>query len=257
MLRGPQGTRYGANALGGLIYMQSMPPTEAFAADFEATAGNDGTLALGAAVGGPIDDSLRYRASLHQYQSDGFRHNAYLGRDDTYGRDELSARGKLDVGAERSSRRRFRGTVRRRRQRLRRVGHRQRLHDVLRQARQAMHNARSQARFEFSRSSPAFDLVSISGAAQTDATFSFDADWGNDEYWAPVVYDYITTNERDRRTYNQEVRLLSKPGAIARGRGDWLIGVYALDLEESNDQLDAGILDDDVFAIPACSTIRW
>ena len=249
VLRGPQGTRYGANALGGLIYMRSMEPTEAFTADVEATAGNDGTLALGAALGGPIDDSLRYRASLHQYQSDGFRHNAYLDRDDTYGRDELSARGKLtwepsdridvdfaglyidvDNGYDawaidngfttysdkpgKDAQRSIAGSIR-----------------VLAEL-------------------PVFDLVSISGAAQTDATFSFDADWGNDEFWAPVVYDYITRNERDRRTYNQEVRLLSKPGAIARGRGEWLIGVYALDLAESNDRLDAGILDDDLFCDP-------
>ncbi len=243
VLRGPQGTRYGANALGGLIYMRSMEPTQAFAADVEATAGNDGTLALGAALGGPIDDSLRYRASLHQYQSDGFRHNAYLDRDDTYGRDELSARGKLtwepsdkidvdfaglyidvDNGYDawaidnafttysdkpgKDAQRSIAGSIR-----------------VLAEL-------------------PAFDLVSISGAAQTDATFSFDADWGNAAYWSPFVYDYVTSNERDRRTYNQEVRLLSKPGAIVGGRGDWLVGVYALDLNETNDRLDVGVDDD-------------
>ena len=37
-------------------------------------------------------------------------------------------------------------------------------------------SVRVHARFE------RFDLVSISGAADTDATFSFDADWGNDAY---------------------------------------------------------------------------
>jgi iron complex outermembrane receptor protein len=94
--------------------------------------------------------------------------------------------------------------------------------------------------------------VSISGAADTDATFSFDADWGNGAYWAPFVYDYITTNDRERRTYNQEVRVLSKPGAIAGGRGDWLVGVYALDLEESNDHLDLGAYEDP-FCGPACT----
>ncbi|HLF11015.1 MAG TPA: TonB-dependent receptor, partial [Gammaproteobacteria bacterium] len=247
VLRGPQGTRYGANALGGLIYMRSMAPTDEFSADFEATGGSDDARALGAAAGGPLGESLGVRASLHHYQSSGFRDNAFLGRDDTYGRDETSARGKLawspsdrldvdfaglyvdvDNGYDawaidngfttysdkpgRDAQRSIAGSVR--------------------------------VRAELDR----FDLVSISGAAQTDATFSFDADWGNDDFWAPFVYDYVTSNERDRRTYNQELRLLSKPGAIASGRGAWLAGVYALDLGESNDHLDVGI--DNVFCDP-------
>src|SRR5690606_37318649 len=87
VLRGPQGTRYGANALGGLVYVRSAAPTETPSADFELTRGNDDTAALDAAVGGPIGDSAGYRLSLHRYESNGFRQNDYLGRDDTYGRD--------------------------------------------------------------------------------------------------------------------------------------------------------------------------
>ena len=95
VLRGPQGTRYGANALGGLIYMRSVAPSAALTADVEATAGSDGTDALGAAFGGPIGDALKFRTSLQTYESEGFRDNVFLGREDTYGRDELTARGKL------------------------------------------------------------------------------------------------------------------------------------------------------------------
>jgi outer membrane receptor protein involved in Fe transport len=80
--------------------------------------------------------------------------------------------------------------------------------------------------------------------------FSFDADWGNPAYWAPFVYDYVTSNDRQRRTASQELRVLSKPGAIAGGRGDWLVGVYALALDERNDHLDVGVYDDDAFCDP-------
>jgi iron complex outermembrane receptor protein len=246
VLRGPQGTRYGANALGGLIYMRSMEPTAELAGDFEATAGNDSTLAIGAAVGGPLSDELRLRGSLHQYQSDGFRHNAYLDRDDTYGRDELSARGKLAWTPSEEVDVDFSGLY----------------IDVDngydgwaidngfttysdKPGEDAQRSVAGSVRVLAAL--PAFDFVSISGAAQTDATFSFDADWGNADFWAPYVYDYVTNNERDRRTYNQEFRLLSKPGAIAEGRGDWLIGAYVLDSSETNDRIDVGV--DDFFML--------
>ena len=51
---------------------------------------------------------------------------------------------------------------------------------------------------------------------------------------------------------SQEVRVLSKPGAIADGRGDWLAGVYVLDLDEGNDQRNVG-LSEDPFCGAACS----
>jgi outer membrane receptor protein involved in Fe transport len=40
---------------------------------------------------------------------------------------------------------------------------------------------------------------------------------------------------------------MSKPGAIARGRGEWLAGAYALDLDEGNDQRNLG-----TYADPFC-----
>jgi iron complex outermembrane receptor protein len=249
VLRGPQGTRYGSNALGGLIYMRSADPTDELAADFEATAGSDGTNALGAAVGGPLSDELGFRASLHQYKSDGFRDNVHLRRDDTYGRDELAARGKLDWSPSDRLAIDFAGLY----------------VDVDngydawaidnglqtysdKPGRDAQRSVAGSIRVHAALAT--VDIVSISGAADTDAAFSFDADWGNPAYWAPFVYDYVTVNDRERRTYNQEVRVLSKPGAIAGGRGDWLAGVYALDVAESNDHLDLGVYED-----PFCGSV--
>ena len=249
VLRGPQGTRYGANALGGIIYLRSTDPTDKFSADFEATGGSDEAAGLGAAVGGPLGAHLGGRASIYRFRSDGFRHNVYLNRDDTYGRDELSAHGKLHWTPSDRLDVDFAGLY---------VdvdngydawaidnGFNTYTDKPGRDAqRSTAGSVRIDARFD------RFDLVSISGAANTDATFSFDADWGNDAYWAPYVYDYFTSNQRERRTYNQELRFLSKPGAIAGGRGDWLAGLYALDLTESNDHLDVGIYDDGVFCTP-------
>jgi outer membrane receptor protein involved in Fe transport len=251
VLRGPQGTRYGANALGGLVYMRSQDPPADFAADFEATTGSGGTRALGAAVGGPAGDSLGFRASVHRFENGGFRDNVFLGRDDTYGRDELTTRGKLawspsdDVDVD------LAGLY---------VdvdngydawaidnGFRTYSDDP---GRDAQRSVAGSARVQAALGD--VDLVSITGMALTDATFSFDADWGNGPYWAPFTYDYFSSNDRERRTLSQELRVLSKPGAIAAGRGEWLVGVYGLDVDESNDQRSVGIYRDP-FCGPVCS----
>jgi outer membrane receptor protein involved in Fe transport len=251
VLRGPQGTRYGANALGGLVYMRSQAPPADLSSDFEATTGSDGTHALGAAVGGPLSDVVGFRASVHSYENDGFRDNVFLGSDDTYGRDELTARGKLAWSPSDDVRIDFSGLY----------------VDVDNgydawaidngfdtysdnPGRDAQRSAAGSVRVQATLGR--VDLVSISSFAETDAVFSFDADWGNLAYWAPFVYDWVTTNNRERRTVSQELRVLSKPGAIAGGRGDWLVGVYALDLDERNEQRNVGVYEDP-FCGPICS----
>jgi outer membrane receptor protein involved in Fe transport len=97
VLRGPQGTRYGANALAGLVYVQSMSPSGEREGSVQLTAGDDNTLAGGVALGGPLtaDESLLFRVSAHHHESNGFRDNTYLGRDDTNARNETSFRGRL------------------------------------------------------------------------------------------------------------------------------------------------------------------
>ena len=95
VLRGSQGMRYGANALAGLIYMRSAPPTPDWTGRLQVSAADDDALSAGIAVGGPIDDSLTFRLSAHHHESDGFRSNSFLSRDDTNGRQETTVRGRL------------------------------------------------------------------------------------------------------------------------------------------------------------------
>lgn len=97
VLRGPQGTRYGANALAGLIYLKSNDPTSVFEHGAELQLGDDNLRTYSGFSSGPLTDSgkLLYRVSLQQHEQNGYRDNLYLGRDDTNGRDEFTGRIKL------------------------------------------------------------------------------------------------------------------------------------------------------------------
>ena len=95
VLRGPQGTRFGASALAGVVNIRGRDPGDTFEASFDAGGGNLGSWMVGGAAGGPLTDTLRARLAVRQNVRDGFMKNAFLGRDDTQDIDETSVRGKL------------------------------------------------------------------------------------------------------------------------------------------------------------------
>ena len=92
VLRGPQGARFGANALAGLVYVKSNEATQTSEHGLKATAGNDDLINLAGYSSGAISEDLSYRVSLEQHQQNGYRDNSFLGKDDTNGIDELSGR---------------------------------------------------------------------------------------------------------------------------------------------------------------------
>ncbi|HET6630229.1 MAG TPA: TonB-dependent receptor plug domain-containing protein [Woeseiaceae bacterium] len=243
VLRGPQGTRYGANAIGGLIYLRSTAPTEEWSGLVELGAGTDDALSGGVAFGGPITegDALSFRVSAHHHESDGFRDNAFLHRDDTNGRDETTFRGKLLWDAPHDWRALW-TTM---------------LADVDdgydafaidnsltvlsdHPGRDAQRSLGSSLRLEW-EGAGGFAFTSITSAADSDRHFAFDADWGNPEAWAPFTYDFISVNHRERQTLSQELRLASTEGGrIFNGTTDWLVGAYLLDLDETLSTLNRG-----------------
>jgi len=79
VLRGPQGTRYGANALAGLINIKTNDPADTFAAYFKVSVADYETRTLGGMLTGPISDKVQYRLVAEKHQSDGYYDNRFFG----------------------------------------------------------------------------------------------------------------------------------------------------------------------------------
>lgn len=75
VLRGPQGTLYGRNAIGGAINTVSKRPTDDFTTDAVVGFGNYDAKKFGVAVSGPINDWLRYRLVGFKEYRDGIDPN--------------------------------------------------------------------------------------------------------------------------------------------------------------------------------------
>ena len=95
VLRGPQGTAFGSNALGGLVLVTTNDPTEQLAGSLTAGLGNYGAWRAGAVLSGPLSEDVLGRLAVHQFKGDGYIKNAYLDAADSNGFDELAVRGKL------------------------------------------------------------------------------------------------------------------------------------------------------------------
>jgi outer membrane receptor protein involved in Fe transport len=249
VLRGPQATRFGANAIAGLVYVQSADADEQSGLNAQIMLGNDETRATGISVGGALGEGLNGRFSVHHFAGNGFYDNASLGVEDSNQRDELVGRGKLkwDLGNDWSAR--LTGLF----------ANFNNGYDAWSPQNGRITYADNPGRDEQKTMGASLkfsgplnaktDFVSISGYASSDILFSYDGEWGDADYWQPYSYDYIYTDDRDRETLSQEFRVLNSPaGRILGGRADWLMGVYAQRLDESNHILSAGIYDDSVDA---------
>lgn len=239
VLRGPQGTRFGANALAGLIALRSNDPEEASQYSLEATVGDYDTRAVGATATAPVAGlNSSWRLAVQQYRSDGFMHNAYLNRD-TNERDELTGRFKwrwrpdaattvdfallhadIDNGYDAWSIDNSRTTW------------------SDKPGRDAQRATGASARWVSSAWSP-YTLTVIAAYGKSESVNSYDADWGNSSSWAPFTYDYFQRFDRDRKTGSLELRLAS-PAADAAQPLAWLAGAYALRLREDGHDITLG-----------------
>jgi iron complex outermembrane recepter protein len=238
VLRGPQGTRYGANALAGLIAVRGNDPEQEAHHGVEASVGNYGTRSLGVTATAPVESlNSAWRLSVQQYRSDGFRSNPYLQRNDTDGRDELTGRFKwrwqvnddatldftllhanLDNGYDGWSIDNSRVS----------------LSDKPGKDSQRATGVSARLTTPFMSS---LHTTVIASYLKSDSTNSFDADWGNSTSWRPYVYDYFMSSDRERINRSLEVRLASDELSNDQPLV-WLVGAYVLRMnEQGGDEL--------------------
>ncbi|MBL4574970.1 MAG: TonB-dependent receptor [Opitutaceae bacterium] len=261
VFRGPHASVYGSSSLAGLVNVRSNDPESVSSGKLRLSAGNDDMRTIEFSATGPLLEEdpgkLTWRLSALKHDSDGFRENVYLNRDDTNGKDELLIRGKLrwlpqpDLS--------FDLTL---------------IHGDMDNGYDAwsplngltMYSDRpgkdSEEVFGSSirtswRGNDAFELLSITSYVDIDLQHSYDGDWGNNDFWAAEPYNWDSAAEgydydffdnllRNRQTISQEFRLISSTEVdTGTKQASWVVGLYYKDLEESDDYNGWSLLQSD------------
>jgi outer membrane receptor protein involved in Fe transport len=236
VLKGPQGTTFGANGMAGVVNITSNEPSEELEGHVEATVGNYNTRAVGVAIGGTlIKDTLEGRLSIYKNKSDGYMKNSFLNRDDTQDIDELTIKTQLrwyqsdnhtvdfnfihvDVDN----------------------GYDAFTLDNSRDSHADNPGKDTQKTDAFSLKSTyqvnnAMHLVSSVSYSTSDLEYSYDEDWSfAGEFAAGLFpYNYFDQYLRSRIQKDVDVRLVSdESGRIFNETTDWTVGVYYKDYSD-------------------------
>lgn len=242
VLRGPQGTTLGANALAGLINVQSRRPVAAPTLHLEAMTGQFGVASFGLVVGGPLGSeagdakdeaqTAAYRFVAQGFRGDGSRRNVTLGRDDTNGFDErtlrwrsrhaLSEAWQLDLAAMYVDLDNGFDAFATDNSRVTRADDPGRDAQLSRGLSATLAHNGGEVRFR-----------STTALVDADIVYAFDGDWAADP-----DYDFTSRFLRGRSTFTQDLRWSSAEGTALSPTLDWVAGLYAQRLTEDNDQLD-------------------
>jgi len=232
VLRGSQGTRFGANALAGVINLKTNEPSAENNGYFKTQFGAYNSYGLEAARGGALSDTVLYRAAIGQTTSDGFIENTTLNKKDSNNIDELTSRIKLrwlasdnltvdftalyldiDNGYDAFSLDANRKTM----------------------SDQPGHDRQKSNAFAVNSDwaiSDALSMKTIVTTNRTDAEYGYDEDWSYLDLWLANMdgqgvekYQGFDNYLRDISRDSAEIRWLSGPDGQIAG-SDWLLGIF-------------------------------
>jgi len=224
VLRGPQGTRFGANGLAGLIAIKSRDPEPTASAQIKASLASFSGRNVTATLNQPLSDETQVRLSLSKETANGLYRNQYLDKDDTNGIDETYARLKiLNTGAH------YEALVTLLHANVNNGFDAFSLDNTLNTLSDEPGFDRQKTNALAARITLNLDknrLEILGTLSQSELGYGYDEDWS---FVGIHPYGYQSTDHylRDRSHHALEVRLLPKAvGEVFNERGDWGIGVY-------------------------------
>tara|TARA_R110000822_G_scaffold159476_29_gene299629 strand:- start:509 stop:2749 length:2241 start_codon:yes stop_codon:yes gene_type:complete len=239
ILRGPQGTLYGANALAGLVNLTSNDPTESFEGSVETSVAEYETRTVNSVISGPVTENLGYRLAVQQHKSDGYTDNDFLNRHDTNNIDEQAIRGKLNWQVNDELQVKLTGFYT----------------DVdngydgfsLDNTRHTLSDQPGKDRQESTavgietiwQATAQFDVVGSVSYVDSDLEYSYDEDWSYNDICAGEpcdgwAYSSFDRYQRDRDNSTVDLRLVSREeGRIFNDTTDWVAGIYYREQDES------------------------
>ena len=226
VLRGPQGTRFGTNALAGMVNLRSNQPTDTFTAYAQAGLGNYDSWNVAAALSGPLTQNLLGRLAVGQTNSNGYIQNDYLQVDDSNKFDEFGLRGKLrwlGKGSSYAELTAFYVDIDNGYDAFSLDNNRHTLSDEPGRDQQQSLSVAGKSYWQIN---PGLALETIISWSDADTHYGYDEDWTNPDICNGIDFCYPYANTDQQQRSRDNISLDSHLMSIDGDRFNWVAGVY-------------------------------